>query len=131
MPELVHALAFRLFGTLLLAAESVAVLASLAVLLCFTPYTLVFAAQGVVLAVVYLGIYGFIGLFAGIIPGLLLGLVGIALLLTLLILFCRGYVSIFIRYFNWLRRKYYLAKEDVALNNLFASNTPLDHYPEQ
>ena len=130
MPELVNKLALRLFGTLLLAAESMAVLASLAVLLWLTPYTLVRAIQGVVLAAYLIGLYGFIGLFAGIIPGILIGIVGIGVLLTLLILFCRGYVGVFIRYLNWLRRKYYLAKEDVALNNLFANSNPLDHCPE-
>jgi hypothetical protein len=130
MPELVNKLALRLFGTLLLAAESVAVLASLAVLLWFTPYTLVYAAQGAVIAAYLIGIYGFMGLFAGIIPGILIGIVGIGVLLTLFILFCRGYVGVSIRYLNWLRRKYYLAKEDIALNNLFASSNPLDHCPE-
>jgi hypothetical protein len=45
MPELVSALAFRLFGTLLLAAESVLVLASLAVLLYLTPSILAFAGK--------------------------------------------------------------------------------------
>lgn len=131
MPELVSALAFRLFGTLLLAAESVLVLASLAVLLYLTPSILAFAGKAAFYSVVYIGIYGFIGLFAAIIPGLIIGISGTAVLLTLLILFCRGYVGISIRYLNWLHHKYYLAKEDIALNNLFASSSTLNHHPKQ
>jgi hypothetical protein len=127
MPALANTLALRLFGTLLLAAESVLVLASLAVLLYLTPSILAFAGRAAFYSVVYIGIYGFIGLFAGILPGLIIGIGGTALLLILLILFCRGYVGVSIRYLNWLRNKYYLAKEDIALNNLFANTNTLDH----
>jgi hypothetical protein len=122
MSELASAFTFRLFGTRRLATESVAVLASLAVLPYLTPSSLVLAVQAVVFAVYYIALYGFIGLFAGVIPGLLIGIGKPGLLLTLLILFCRGYVSVFIRYLNWLCHNYCLAKEDVRLHNLFASD---------
>jgi len=127
MPELAHALTLRLFGTLLRAAESVVVLASLAVLLCLTPFIIVFAGKAAFEAAVYIAMFSFVGLFAGIIPGLIIGIGGTAVLLTLRSLFCRGCVGVSIRSLNWLRTKYYLAKEDIALHNLFASTTPLDH----
>lgn len=127
MPELAKALALRLFGALPLAAESVIVLASIAVLLYLTPSILVFAGKAAFEVALYILMFGFVGLFAGIIPSLIIGIGGTAVLLTLLILFCRGYVSVSIRYLNWLRTKYYLAKEDITLNDLLASNSDLDY----
>ena len=82
MSELASVFTFRLFGTRRLAAESVAVLASLAVLPYLTPSSLVLAVQAVVFAVYYIALYGFTRLFAGVIPGLLIGISGPVLLLT-------------------------------------------------
>lgn len=127
MPELVKALAVRLFGTPLLAAESVVVLTSLAVFLYQTPFIIAFVTIAACIISAWTVVAASYGLIFLIIPGLLIFVGGTAGLLTLLVLFCRGYKSVSIHYLNWLRKKYYLAKEDVALNDLFASNDPL-HY---
>jgi hypothetical protein len=125
MPELVKALIVRLFGTPRLAAESALVLTSLAIFLYQTPFIIAFVAIAAFLAGAYVAVGTVYGFIFFIIPGLIILIVGIGGLVTLLALFCRGYKSVSIHYLNWLRKKYYLAKEDVALNDFFASNDPL------
>jgi hypothetical protein len=127
MSELVKALAVRLFGTLPLAAESVIVLGSLAVFLYQTPFIIAFVTIAAVLVGFLIIVAASYGLIFFIIPGLIIFVGGIAGLLTLLVLFCRGYISVSIYYLIWLRNKYDLAKEDIALNDLFANNNTLDH----
>lgn len=127
MPELVKALAVRLFGTPLLAVESVVVLASLAVFLYQTPFIIAFVTIGAFLVGAWILVAAAYGIILLVIPGLIIFVAGIAGLLTLLVFFCRGYKSVSIHYLNWLSKKYYLAKEDIALNDLFASEDPL-HY---
>jgi hypothetical protein len=125
MPELAKALTVRLFGTPLLAAESALVLASLAIFLYQTPFIIAFVAIAAFLAGAWILVAASYGVIFFIIPGLIIFVVGIGGLVTLLTLFCRGYKSVSIHYLNWLRKKYYLAKEDIALNDLFASEDPL------
>lgn len=123
MPPLGHALLFRLFGTKRLAAESGLVLTSLLLLLGLAPCLLRDVLYGVIAAAIVIAAYAFIGLFAFILPGLLIGLVGYAVLLTLLILFARGCWSLAVRYLNWGLGKYYDAQEDVYLNGLFGRDS--------
>jgi len=127
MPELVKALTVRLFGTPLLAAESALVLASLAVFLYQTPFIIAFVAIAGFLVGAWILVAASYGLIFLIIPGLIIFVGGIAALVTLLTLFCRGYKSVSILYLNWLRKKYYLAREDIALNNFFAGDDVLNY----
>ena len=101
------------------------VLASLAVFLYQTPFIIAFVAIAGFLVGSWILVAACYGIIFFIIPGLLMFVIGIGALVTLLTLFCRGYKSVSIHYLNWLRKKYYLAKEDVALNDLFVSEDPL------
>lgn len=78
------------------------------------------ASKGIALYAVLLYTFAGLGLILFILPGLFVLAIGLPLGYYILKLFVRGYLNVTIRCLNWLRTKYWLAQDDVYLNNLFA-----------
>ena len=120
MPNLIRALAIRCFATWRLAAETMLVLGSFGLLLYLLPGAVVSVFSYLYVLVTLTCYYTVVGLLYFILPGLLVTLVGLTVLTGSLTLLGRGCVSVAMRYLNWALTKYYLAKDDVYLNALFA-----------
>jgi hypothetical protein len=119
---LIRALILRFFGTIDLVWASCFWLAGLTLVLYTLPDVVHFVLQGTLLYGINLLVAIGIGIYFFVIPGLIIGAIGIGLGGWVLLLIARGYLHITIRFLNWLRGKYWLAQEDVALNNYFADH---------
>jgi hypothetical protein len=121
MSEIAKALVFRLFSTRRLAIESSLWLASIALVLYTLPSVMLFMLNVLFLYGALVWTLTVLGLYLFILPGLFIAAVGLGLGYLLVKLFVRGYLNVGIRGFNWLYSAYSLAREDVALNALFAN----------
>jgi hypothetical protein len=120
---LIRALAIRFFGTEGLLGESCLWLAGLALVLYTLPSIVLFLLKGSALYVIYLLLFVYAGLIIFVLPGLIIAAIGFGFGSWVLLLIARGYVHMTIRFLNWLLNKYWLAQEDVALNNFFSNNS--------
>jgi hypothetical protein len=119
---LIRALILRFFGTIDLLWASLLWSAGLALVLYTLPGIAVFLLKGTVAYVFWLLAAAYVGLMVLVLPGLIIAAIGFGLGGWVLTLIARGYLQIAIRFLNWLRINYWLAQEDVALNNFSGSN---------
>ena len=121
MAELAKALVFRLFSTRRRAMESSLWLAGISLALYTLPSVIDLVLNVLLLYGALVWTLAVLGLYAFILPGVFIAALGLALGYVLVKLFIRGYLNVGIRGFNWFYEAYSLAREDVALNALFAN----------